>query len=61
MKPRDCILQMWRRQWTRTNQHVPCHLFLNQIQKEGANLPLALKYTRIHLLNDQQPAETQMD
>lgn len=57
---RDCILQMWRRQ-ARTNQHVPWRLFLDQFQKEGANLALALKYTRIHLLNYNQPAETQMD
>lgn len=42
MKPHDCILQMWRRQ-ARTNQHVPCHLFLDQIQKEGANLSLGFE------------------
>lgn len=28
---------------------------------EGANLALAVTYTRIHLLGYKQPAETQMD
>lgn len=61
MKPGDRILQMWWRHRARTNQHMLCRLFLEQLQKEGANLALALKYTRIHLLHYYQPAETQMD
>lgn len=45
----------------RVSQHVPCLLFLDHFQKKGVNPALALKYTRIHLLNYYQLAETQMD
>lgn len=60
MKPATAFCRCGAYQ-ARTSQHVLGRHFLEQIQKKGANPPLALKYTRIHLTCYYQPVEIQMD
>lgn len=61
MKTGDCILADVAAPDSESVNTCHAFSFWTTSKKEGANPALALRYTRIHLLNYHQLAETQMD